>query len=306
MQAVAEHEGARGCSIVIRAKDEERFIGSVLEKVFAQDCRETLEVIVIDSGSSDRTVAVASQFPVQIQHISPGAFTFGRALNYGASLAASEYVVYLSAHCVPVDTRWLSRLIAPLKEEKVVATFGRQQPVMGMNPFEELELLEVFPCNSDKSPQSIFSNSNCAIKREVLKQHPFDEEIPFAEDFLWRKLLPESYKSVYVPGASVFHSHPLSLRFWAKRFRANGECVQYLDRVFGITYPWGDPQDNAGRLWNTCKALMRREFKYFLANGYYRAITMIPLYEFVRSFYYLMGLKRGLKMFPSIGQQQAA
>jgi hypothetical protein len=49
---------------------------------------------------------------------------------------------------------------------------------------------------------SICSNANCAIRGWVLEKYPFDEEITASEDFLWRKLLPEEMRSVYVPTAS--------------------------------------------------------------------------------------------------------
>jgi rhamnosyltransferase len=284
-------------SIVIRAKNEERFIGQVLAGVFAQEYPHPFEVLVLDSGSTDATRAIASGFPVRLHEIAPGAFTYGRALNLGASLAAGEQVVFLSAHCIPGDTRWLAKLTALLEDPAIAATFGRQEPMMGLNPFEELELQTVFPRDPNRPCLSIFSNSNCAIRKEVLLQHPFDETITFAEDFLWRKLLPESHKSVYVPDATVYHSHPLSLRFWARRFRATGECVQYLDRKYGITYAWGDPEDNLRTLSRNWVGLMKREMDYFLANGYYRSVLMIPVFEFVRTFFYMQGLRRGRRAY---------
>ena len=107
-------------SIVIRAKNEERFIGQVLEMVFAQKYEDPFEVIVLDSGSTDRTVAIAIQHPVRLHHIKAGEFTFGRGLNTGASLATGEYVVYLSAHCIPVDESWLALLTGPLDEDSEI------------------------------------------------------------------------------------------------------------------------------------------------------------------------------------------
>lgn len=284
-------------SIVIRTKNEERFVGQVLEKIFSQDYPAPFEVLVLDSGSTDATLQIVARFPVRLHHIAPRTFSYGRALNCGAALATGEQVVHLSAHCIPGDHMWLANLTALLEDPAIVATFGRQEPLMGLNPFEELELQAIFPRDPNKPCLSIFSNSNCAIKRDVLLRYPFDETIPFAEDFLWRKLLPEAYKSVYVPEASVYHSHPLSFRFWAKRFRVNGECVQYMDRNFGIPYAWGDPQDDLSRLSKNWMALMRRELEYFVANRYYRSILMIPVYEFVRTFFYMSGLRRGRKIY---------
>lgn len=285
-------------SIVIRSKNEERFIGQVLEQIFSQDFREPFEVLVLDSGSADQTLQIVSRFPVRLYQTDPKAFTFGRALNYGASLAAGDNVVYLSAHCVPVNDQWLAKLIAPLEDETVVATFGRQEPVMGVNLIEELELSAVFPQDPDRPPMSIFSNANCAIRRWVIEKYPFDEGIPASEDFLWRKLLPEEMRSVYVPTASVYHSHPLSLRYWAGRFRINGECVQYLDRRLGIRYSWGSPKDNFRKLSKNWRAMVSREIRYVWSQGRPSMVFWIPIFETVRITFYLYGLRRGARCYP--------
>jgi hypothetical protein len=98
-------------SIVIRSKNEERFIGEVLEGLFGQEFGGTFEVIILDSGSRDGTLEIARKFPVAVYSMSPEEFTFGRALNRGAQIAKGDYVVYLSAHCTPVDQEWLIRLL---------------------------------------------------------------------------------------------------------------------------------------------------------------------------------------------------
>ncbi|MCZ7625571.1 MAG: glycosyltransferase family 2 protein [Candidatus Methylomirabilis sp.] len=196
-------------SIVIRSRNEARFLGEVLEQLFAQEYDGFFEVIVLDSGSRDGTLEIARRFPVAVYSMSPDEFSFGRALNRGAQIAKGEYIVYLSAHCTPTDRLWLTRLVEPLTGDNgVVATFGRQEPRQGLNPFEEMELNRIFPSDHADGPSVIFSAANCAISREVVVRFPFDESAPGAEDYIWRRLLPESHHVLYVPEASVYHSHP--------------------------------------------------------------------------------------------------
>ncbi len=49
-----------------------------------------VDIILVDSGSTDATVAIASQFPVTILHIDPEDFSFGRSLNLGCAAAKKE------------------------------------------------------------------------------------------------------------------------------------------------------------------------------------------------------------------------
>lgn len=283
-------------SIVIRSRDEAQFIGEVLERLFAQEYDGSFEVIILDSGSRDGTLEIAHRFSVAVYSINPDDFTFGRALNRGAQIAKGEYVVYLSAHCTPTDRLWLTRLVEPLTGDRnVVATFGRQEPRAGVNPFEGMELGWTFPSDHTRDPTVIFSAANCAISREVVMRYPFDESAPGAEDYIWRRLLPDSYRVLYVPEASVYHSHPLSIRYWANRFRLHGELIPYLSTCYRMEY-YGPPASAplSGFLrWSWY--LSRQEYRYCLDNRLILYLPMIPLLEGLRIFCFWQGLRAGAK-----------
>lgn len=281
-------------SVVIRSKNEARYIGEVLERVVAQRYPEPFEVLLLDSGSRDDTVKIASRFPVTVYPIRPEEFTFGRASNRGAQLAKGDVVVYLSAHCTPRDQQWLARLLQPLEDDpRVVATYGRQEPRPGVNPYEEILLEWIFPADGSRGPSGIFSAANCAVQREVMLRLPFDESAPGAEDYIWRKLLPDDYLVIYVPAASVYHSHPLSIRYWAAKFQRDGERIPYLSRTYGMEYYGGASQTPLASFLRWSYTLARREYRHFLDNRYLLHLFSIPFFEMFRIFFFWRGLRIG-------------
>ena len=268
-------------SIVIRSKNEEKFIGKVLEKIFSQKIDFSFEVIVIDSGSKDKTLEIGKKFPIRIYQIPARKFTFGYALNYGVKLSNGEYIVFLSAHAIPENDKWLKSLIVPLvKNENVLATYGKQKPVLGLNPLEEMELLAWF---SDKNPKCIFSNANCAIKKEILYKFPFDENILSSEDRLWALKLPAEFKIEYVPSASVFHSHHLSWKYWMKRFYIDGWSKQYMKRKINLANKRFKILDYPFYCYNLSIYLLKHKYFYHLLFSY-------PLYIFIKPICYISGV----------------
>jgi len=268
-------------SIVIRSKNEEKFIGKVLEKIFSQKVDYSFEVIVIDSGSKDKTLEIVKKFPIRIYQIPTRKFTFGYALNYGVKLSNGKYIVFLSAHAIPENDKWLKSLIVPLvKNENVVATYGKQKPILGLNPLEEMELLEWF---SDKKPKCIFSNANCAIKKEILYKFPFDENILSSEDRLWALKLPAEFKIEYVPSASVLHSHPLFWKYWIKRFYIDGWSKEYMKRKVNLPVKKFKLLDYP----IYCFKL----FIYLLKHRYfYHLIFSFPIHIFLKPTCYILGI----------------
>ncbi|HEX6714963.1 MAG TPA: glycosyltransferase, partial [Thermoleophilaceae bacterium] len=73
---------APSVSVIIRAKDEAAAIGEILDLVLAQqlDTGE-VEVIVVDSGSTDGTLEIVRERAVQLIEIPSATFSFGGALN---------------------------------------------------------------------------------------------------------------------------------------------------------------------------------------------------------------------------------
>src|SRR5205823_2309858 len=90
--------------------------------------------------------------------------------NRGAALARGALVVYLSAHCRPLGRDWLARLLAPLADPQVVASFGRQVPVPGINPIEALTTARNFP--PAPPPGVLFSTANGAVRRAPRRRRP--------------------------------------------------------------------------------------------------------------------------------------
>src|SRR5205807_6709801 len=90
-------------SVLILCKNEERRIGDCLDMVFAQKGAGEFEVVVIDSGSTDRTLEIVRRHPVRLFEIPASEFHHARTRNYAAEMARGRYLVYLTADAVPLD-----------------------------------------------------------------------------------------------------------------------------------------------------------------------------------------------------------
>ena len=102
-------------SLIIRTKNEERWLSSCLGAVFSQSYK-AFEVILVDNESTDKTVEKARQYPVK-KIVTTNNYLPGKALNLGIEQSIGEYIVCLSAHCIPTGKEWLALLVNALEED---------------------------------------------------------------------------------------------------------------------------------------------------------------------------------------------
>lgn len=189
-------------AVVIRARDEAAGIGRTLDLLAAQTLPH--DVVVVDSGSRDATVAIARARGARVLEISR--FTFGGALNTGTRATSAPIVVSLSAHAFPPDAEWLARVAAWFSDPSVACVFGDTRGPAG-DPLGE-------PVRQDAAmlraaPHWGYSNGAGAFRRSLWAQRPFREDMPGTEDREWSLWTMEAHASVCVldPALAVEHDH---------------------------------------------------------------------------------------------------
>jgi len=196
-------------SIIIRTLNEEKYLDQLLFGIKKQKAAPEHEIIVIDSGSTDNTLLIASKYNCKILHITKEDYSFGKSLNQASDHASGKYLVFISGHCIPKNDDWLKLLIDPLRNGSVDYSYGRQLGGADTYWSEKQILLKYFP-DHDKIPQSGFycNNANSAILRAKWEKFKFDEQLTGLEDLaLAKKLYLEGSNIGYVAQAEVYHLH---------------------------------------------------------------------------------------------------
>ncbi|HSB01972.1 MAG TPA: glycosyltransferase family 2 protein [Anaerolineales bacterium] len=217
------------CSIVIRAYNEEKHIGRLLEGIRRQTLRD-VEILLVDSGSTDGTVSVAESFNARIVRIPPKEFTFGRSLNIGMRAASRELVVIASAHVYPVYPDWLEVLLRPFADDKVALTYGKQRGPETAQFSEQQIYQQWYPDVSQPRQSTAFcNNANAAIRKSLWERNPYDESLTGLEDLAWAKWAKEQgYDLAYVAEAEIVHVHQETPQGVFNRYRREGMAFKRI------------------------------------------------------------------------------
>tara|TARA_B100000902_G_scaffold238487_1_gene225860 strand:+ start:4653 stop:5336 length:684 start_codon:yes stop_codon:yes gene_type:complete len=215
-------------SIVIRARNEERWIGYAIQSVL--DHLVKPEIIIVDNNSKDKTIEIVKFFSEnpnlnneannysKIKILTINNYSPGRALNLGVRNASKKFVMILSAHCILKKFNEKS-VIKNL--EKNVCVFGNQIPVWNGKKITKRYLWSHF---TNKKTLNMYSqlenryflhNALAIYKKTTLRKFPFDENLTSKEDRYWaNKVVKKKMNFIYDPELIAEHQYTLHGNTW--------------------------------------------------------------------------------------------
>jgi rhamnosyltransferase len=216
-------------SIIIRCRNEAKHIGKLLKGIMAQTIHD-VEIIVVDSGSTDETLAIVAQFPVKIIHIRPQDFSFGYALNVGCRSAKGDILLFASAHVYPLYKDWLEKIVQPFDNEGVALVYGKQQGNEVTKFSEHQVFAKWFPAAATNNQLHPFcNNANCAVRRSVWETQPYNETLTGLEDLDWaKKAQANGWKIAYCADATIVHVHEETWKSIYNRYRREAIALRLI------------------------------------------------------------------------------
>jgi O-antigen biosynthesis protein len=213
-------------SVVIPVKDGARHLERLLAAVREQG-GDDVELLAIDSGSSDASVALARAGGAKVHEIPPDEFGHARTRNLAMELTSGDVVCFLTQDAVPAPG-WLAAHLAAFElDERVGAVYGPHLAWPDTSPMIARELDEFFASmSSDGGPAlqrdgdlAFLSNVNASYVRACWEEIRFDERLAYAEDQAFgRALLDAGWVKVFHPDAAVRHAHDYGPVEFARRY----------------------------------------------------------------------------------------
>ncbi len=210
-----------------------------------------MEILIIDSGSTDNTVAIAEAAGAKVLKIPPAEFDHGLTRNLGIEMTTGDIIMLMTQDALPADEQLIANLVRPFEDPLTAGAFARQiprpehdvliarniqswiagSPTRRVSQITDRAAYDAMP-PMDKYFFCVFDNVCSAIRRKAWQTVAFRPNA-FGEDIDWSKrALEAGWKIVYEPTASVIHSHDRPARYEYKRTYM---CHQTLFRLFGLS-----------------------------------------------------------------------
>lgn len=204
-------------SIIIRTKDEKQRIAELLGMIRWQDYKGQIEIIAVDTNSTDGTRDILKQFNVNTISISQEEFSYPKSMNLGMGAASGELVIITVGHALPFRKDWISSGVRHFLDLSVAGVFGPTRARRDCTWAEfffynwryYLTKIKGVQIADPKKWPGIMGATNCMLRRSLWKEHQFDENFGAGgEDVEWANwAIKQGYKIMVDPKFSVRHSH---------------------------------------------------------------------------------------------------
>ena len=238
------------CSLVIPTKNGGDLFKTVVAGLQRQTIWPNVEFIIVDSGSTDDTIAIAKAAGAECYTIPPSEFNHGSTRDFAIGKASSNKIVLTVQDATPLDVQMIEKLLSAFEDPEVAGAYGRQIPQPDADAITKRNLntwltgrtvREVRalpdPAAYDTWPPmerylaSNFDNVCSAIRKSEWEVRPFGR-VDFGEDIEWaQSALIRGRRIVYEPTAAVVHSHDRPIAYEYKRTYV---CHRKLNQLFGL------------------------------------------------------------------------
>ena len=206
-------------SVIIRNRDEERYIGYAIQSVL--DIFKNPEIIVIDNNSTDDSINIVKMFKKDESFNNGGNYTKldiynlddyspGKSLNFGVSKCSYENILILSAHSQIINLN-LNKIISKLDDN--AAVWGKQIPIYRGKKIIPRYIWDNFK-NEDKvnyfcknENRYFLHNAFCFYKKQNLIDNQFNEKLVGKEDRYWINDRIQNGQTSFYDSDMVCHHH---------------------------------------------------------------------------------------------------
>lgn len=228
-------------SIVIRTKNEEKYLERVLQ-ILKQQTYQDFEIVIVDDHSIDRTLEIAQNYGCKIISVPKGKFTYPYACNIGVKNSVGRYIVFLSGHSIPINNDWLRNGLVNFRNEDVAGVYSvvsalrdanlLERFFYGANVLSSKKLLIIDKV--EKIGGGVLGFTNAIIDRNLWEKHNIDERFARGgEDLDWAKYwVRRGFVVIHDKRFRVYHSHNLgpigqikqlinwATLIWPRKFKA--------------------------------------------------------------------------------------
>jgi len=212
--------------VIMRSRNSAWVIHQALASLFSQRFRD-FSLVVVDSGSTDRTMEMLSAYPHQLIRIEGASYQPGPVLNAAIAGTEAQQLVFWNSDAVALHDGVLGQLVDALAHAD--AAYARQIPRPDAHGWVRRDYAASFPaCGA--APSWIALSLVCsAMRRTAWKAHAFYAEAWASEDTEWGVWARNNGLTVtYVPEALVMHSHNYTLsQLFGRRF-VEGEADAFI------------------------------------------------------------------------------
>src|SRR5215217_5587666 len=215
-------------TVAIPVYNGARYLDEVLTAVRGQVVDREVELLVMDSGSTDGSLEIAERHGARIHRIEKAEFSHGGTRNRMMELAEGEHVAFITQDATPAHDGWLAALLAGFAvADDVALVFGPHEARPDASHMIKCEMERHFATFGDGGIDvqrlgrtateitryrrfpgrwTFFSDVNGCVAKWAWRTVPY-REVPYAEDqLLGREMIEAGYAKVFHPDAVVVHS----------------------------------------------------------------------------------------------------